>query len=37
MVNTRNTLILLYLGNCVNRKILWLAYSQILTRVNHTI
>ena len=28
MVNTRNTVILLYPRNCVNRKILWLADSQ---------
>jgi len=37
MVNTRNTLILLHPKNCVNRKILWLTDSQILTGVNHTI
>ncbi len=37
MVDTRNTLISLYLGNCVNRKILWLTDSKILMCVNHTI
>ncbi len=37
MVNTRNTLILLQLENCVNRKILWLTDSKILTCVNHRI
>ncbi len=37
MVNTRKTLISLHLGSCVNRKILWLTDSQILTCVNHTI
>jgi len=37
MVDTRNTLISLDLKICVNHKILWLADSQILTCVNHTI
>jgi len=35
MVNTRNILISLYSENRVNRKILWLTDSQILTCVNH--
>jgi len=37
MVDTRKTLISLHLKICVNRKILWLTDSQILTCVNHTI
>ena len=37
MVDTRKTLILLYLKICVNRKILWLTDSRILNCVNHAI